>query len=142
MREPRTPQEIASEPPPPAPRRRERIRRNPDFDVALGNRIRAARIAARMSQGTLGEAAAVTFQQVQKYETGKDRISAGTLQSFATALGVHPGSFFDQDMPVSAGSIPDVKRVLRSADALGQIRDPRVFDRLLALARALGKAEP
>lgn len=141
MREPRTPQKTAGEPPP-APRRRKRVKRNPDFDVALGIRIRAARIAARMSQGTLGKAAAVTFQQVQKYETGKDRVSASTLQSFATALGLHAGSFFDQDVPAPTGSIPDVKRALKSADALGQIRDPRVLDRLLALARALGEAEP
>ncbi len=118
------------------------MKRDPAFEVALGARIRAARVAAKMSQGALGAAVGVTFQQVQKYETGRDRVSASTLQGIAVALGVHPGSFFDADTPVPTGSIPDVKRALKSADVLGQIRDPGVLDRLLALAKVLAEVEP
>jgi transcriptional regulator with XRE-family HTH domain len=90
-----------------------------------------------MSQGDLGAAVGITFQQVQKYENGKDRVAASTLQGIAAALGVHPGSFFDSDTPVPIGSIPNVKAAMRAADAFQHIRDPRVLKQLVALAREL-----
>jgi transcriptional regulator with XRE-family HTH domain len=111
--------------------------RTPELEAALGARIRAARIAARMSQGDLGAVVGISFQQVQKYENGKDRVAASTLQGFAAALGVNPGSFFDGDMPVPVGSIADVKAAIRAADAFQHIRDPRVLKQLIALAREL-----
>lgn len=122
---------------PAAPERLKRVKRNPELEAALGARIRAARIAAKMSQGALGEAVGISFQQVQKYELGKDRVAASTLQGIAATLGVHPGSFFDETMSVPVGSIPDVKAAFKAADALGQIRDPRILTKLLALAKAL-----
>ena len=86
--------------------------RNPEFEVALGARIRAARIAAGMSQTALGVAVGVIFQQLQKYEQGKDRVSASSLQGIAAALGVHPGSFFDGNVTMPSGSVPAVKEAL------------------------------
>ena len=44
-----------------------------------------------MTQTVLGEAIGVSFEQVQKYETGKDRIAARTLKKLAEVLGIHPG---------------------------------------------------
>ncbi len=111
--------------------------RNPEFEVALGLRIRAARVAARVSQTALGAALGVSFQQVQKYEMGKDRVSASTLQGIAAVLGVHPGSFYGDDMPVPVGGLPDVKSALRIAKRIQRIRDPGVVKRLMALVDLL-----
>ena len=89
-----------------------------------------------MSQGQLGVAVGITFQQVQKYENGRDRIAASTLQGLAQALGVHPGSFFD-DTPVPVGKIPDVKSAMRIAERVQRVRDPVIVQRLMALVDLL-----
>jgi transcriptional regulator with XRE-family HTH domain len=57
-------------------------------DLLVGDRIKQARHAAKVSQTELGEALGVTFQQVQKYENGKNRVSAGALQIIAERLKV------------------------------------------------------
>ncbi len=61
------------------------------IDVGVGARIRARRLALRMSQSTLAEHLGVSFQQVQKYERGANRISASMLIKAARALNC-PGS--------------------------------------------------
>ena len=61
-------------------------------DVIIGQRIRMHRMRARMSQSALGEAAAVTFQQIQKYERGANRVSASKLVAIAQALKVQDNS--------------------------------------------------
>jgi transcriptional regulator with XRE-family HTH domain len=60
----------------------------------VANRVRMRRHMLGLSQGVLGEAIGITFQQVQKYENGANRISAGRLQQIADALDCHPGWFF------------------------------------------------
>ena len=117
------------------------LRRNPAFELVIGARIRAARVAARMSQTTLGAAVGVTFQQVQKYESGKDRVSASALQGIAVALGVHPGSFFDADTPVPERNIVDVRASVKIGERIQRVRDPGVVKRLLALIDLLADAE-
>jgi len=57
-----------------------------DVDVVLGGRIRQLRLAQRLSQQELGDAIGVSFQQIQKYEKGSNRISAGALLKIAGAL--------------------------------------------------------
>jgi transcriptional regulator with XRE-family HTH domain len=64
-------------------------------DVVVGQRIRACRLAANMSQADLGSAVGVRFQQVQKYETGSNRVSASRLWAIADALNVDVTHFFD-----------------------------------------------
>ncbi len=115
--------------------------RNPAFETVLGLRIRAARIAAQMSQTALGAAIGVSFQQVQKYETGKDRVTASTLQGLAAALGVHPGSFYGDAIPALIGGIPDLAATMRIAKRIQGIRDPGVVKRLMALVDLLSEAE-
>ena len=130
--------DVTSTPPSSAQRYgRQRRGRNTELEAAIGARIRAARGAARMSQTELGAAVGVTFQQFQKYELGKDRVSASTLQGIAIALGVHPGSFFDSEMPTPTGSIPDIKSAMRVAQRVQRIRNPSVIKRLLALVDLL-----
>ena len=65
------------------------------------------RLILGMSQTTVGEALDVSFQQVQKYENGTNRISAGRLQQIADFLGVTPGYFFEDARPgMAAAAIP------------------------------------
>jgi transcriptional regulator with XRE-family HTH domain len=71
------------------------------IDRYVGSRIRARRLGLRMSQTKLGEAIGVTFQQIQKYENGTNRVGSSNLFKIAKALGVDVGYFF-QDMPESA----------------------------------------
>jgi transcriptional regulator with XRE-family HTH domain len=68
-------------------------RPNPD-DVAIGARLRAIRQAKGMSQERLGQAAGITFQQVQKYEKGTNRIGGSRMMQFATVLETPVAAFF------------------------------------------------
>jgi transcriptional regulator with XRE-family HTH domain len=66
-----------------------------DADRHIGNRIKQRRLALKMSQEKLGDALGITFQQVQKYERGTNRVGAGRLQHIAMVLGVHAAYFFE-----------------------------------------------
>jgi transcriptional regulator with XRE-family HTH domain len=64
-------------------------------DTHVGQKIRARRIFLRMSQTELGDAIGLTFQQIQKYERGANRVGASRLQQISDALGVSPFYFFE-----------------------------------------------
>jgi transcriptional regulator with XRE-family HTH domain len=70
-------------------------RRIMDFDIAIGRRIRIQRTLRNVTQTQLANAIGITFQQIQKYEHGTNRISAGKLLQIAHFLGVPIGVFFD-----------------------------------------------
>ena len=71
-------------------------RDNPDpIDIHVGMRLRKRREDLGVSQKSLAEALGVSFQQVQKYEKAKDRVSASRLYRIAHELGVPVGWFFD-----------------------------------------------
>jgi transcriptional regulator with XRE-family HTH domain len=63
-------------------------KRMTSIDKEIGERVRVARQRARVSQAALGEALGLTFQQVQKYENGTNRISAGCLHRISQSLKV------------------------------------------------------
>ena len=76
-----------------------------EVDRRVGARIRARRLMLSMSQDSLAQALGLTFQQVQKYEKGKNRVGVSRLQQIATVLGVTPDFFFDeQETPGKAGA--------------------------------------
>ncbi len=78
-------------------------RRDPNYiDVHVGSRIRMRRQIISMSQEKLGEMLGITFQQVQKYEKGSNRISASRLFYAAKILGVPVQAFFE-DLPGTEG---------------------------------------
>lgn len=66
------------------------------IDVHVGLRVRQRRALLGMSQTDLGKAVGLTFQQVQKYERGANRVSASRLFEFAAVLDVSPSHFFDE----------------------------------------------
>ena len=85
---------------------RAKKRRSNPIDGHVGSRVRQKRLLLGMSQGTLGKAVGLTFQQIQKYERGSNRIGASRLFTLSKVLSV-PVSFFFEDMPkalVVAGS--------------------------------------
>lgn len=73
------------------------------IDKYVGSRIRERRVGLRMSQTKLGEAIGVTFQQVQKYENGSNRVGASNLYKIARTLGVDVGFLFEGIEDVLSG---------------------------------------
>jgi transcriptional regulator with XRE-family HTH domain len=73
-------------------------------DVHVGNRLKLRRTMVGMSQDKLGQMVGLTFQQIQKYEKGANRIGASRLYQFATLLDVPPAYFFEglEGQPVMA----------------------------------------
>ena len=122
-------------------------------DAHVGHRVRLRRMLIGMSQERLGELLGLTFQQVQKYEKGINRIGAGRLYEVAGILGV-PVAFFyedvDSEAPVQVtknGEPPPVMEFLSSPEGLQlslafmRIRDVKVKRRILDLVRSLADEE-
>jgi transcriptional regulator with XRE-family HTH domain len=65
------------------------------IDILVGSNIRIIRKASRISQSVLGERLGITFQQVQKYEKGSNRVSASALYELAQIFGVRIEAFFE-----------------------------------------------
>jgi transcriptional regulator with XRE-family HTH domain len=116
------------------------------IDILVGKRITRARIAIHMSQTTLGSLLAggkgVTFQQVQKYEKGANRVSMSRMVEIAEALG-KPLAYFVDDLgdglnvaandPIADKLFAD-RRGLRLATAFVQIEDIEMKDAILRMA--------
>lgn len=66
-------------------------------DVRIGQRLRAARLARKLSQQTLAEELGVSFQQVQKYEIGVNRVSGSRLITIGALLGISVGHLLGED---------------------------------------------
>ncbi|GLK49654.1 transcriptional regulator [Brevundimonas intermedia] len=87
------------------------------FDVALGARIRKRREALKVTQAQLAAAAEVTFQQIQKYERGVNRVSAARLALIAAFLQAHPADFYGYaDQAADAGD--PLSQLRRTHDGL------------------------
>ena len=71
-----------------------------DFDRELGGRLRACRNALGMSQAEMAGHLDISFQQVQKYENGRNRVSAGRLQEIAELFDIEPGTFYRPVLPI------------------------------------------
>src|ERR1700744_5336046 len=76
------------------------------IDKHVGSRVRMRRMMLSMSQEKLGDALGLTFQQVQKYEKGTNRIGASRLQQISHILQV-PVSFFFEGAPANTGTAQD-----------------------------------
>lgn len=107
------------------------------IDVHVGSRVRLRRTLLGMSQEKLGEALGLTFQQVQKYERGANRIGASRLYTISIVLDV-PVSFFFDDMPadVAAARVEDDDAGVSDDRAGAYERDPLTKRETLELVRA------
>lgn len=128
-------------PPPRTPRSVDAI------DVAVGERIAARRAALGLSQTALAERIGVSCQQVQKYEGGRNRISAARLHSLAAALGLPIAAFFPAGVEAEETGEVSVMRALAATPegrnlALGfsRIEDHAVRHALTRLVSALAAA--
>lgn len=135
------------------------MKKTPDpIDRHVGSRVRMQRILMKMSQEKLGEALGLTFQQVQKYEKGLNRIGASRLQQISKTLNVPPSFFFDGAPTLSAAgeaaggfaeesSSQYVVDFLSTAEGLhlnrafARIKDPKVRKRVLDLVTTLADQE-
>ncbi len=114
-------------------------------DVHVGKRIRHRRWMVGMTQQQLAERVGIKFQQIQKYETGMNRVSASRLWDIADALDVQVSFFFDgldqkEDMGAVAGGVP--ADILSDKEALELVRSYYAIPenqrrRLFELARVL-----
>jgi len=116
-------------------------------DAEIGKRVRTLRLQRGLSQTELGNLIHVTFQQVQKYEKGTNRISAGRLQRIAEVLSVPVSFFFGGDDQKERASETDgvdvefsflqTEGALRLARAFARIKAPSVRLQLLRLTEAI-----
>jgi len=121
------------------------------IDAQVGNRVRLRRMLVGMSQEKLGDHLGLTFQQVQKYEKGVNRIGAGRLYQVAHILGVPVGYFYEgivEQIPAGPGvaeeqAMPPVMEFLSSGEGLQlslafmRIKDHKIRRRVLDLVKSL-----
>ncbi len=132
------------------------MKKTPDpIDRHVGSRVRMQRILMKISQEKLGEALGLTFQQVQKYEKGLNRIGASRLQQISKTLNVPPSFFFEgapSASPVESGFAEEsssqyVVDFLSTAEGLhlnrgfARIKNPKVRKRILDLVTTLAECE-
>ena len=110
------------------------VKRPDPVDIEVGHRIRIERLARGLSQTALANQLGVTFQQVQKYEKGVNRVGAGRLTKIAEVLGIDVGTFFtgkemlNEEQPKSSGQASPLKLLtvsgaFRLLRAYGDIED-------------------
>ena len=112
------------------------------IDLLVGSRIRMFRKGRGMSQAQLGEKLGVTFQQVQKYENGKNRVGASRLQMISTALGVPVGHLFTDDVGTSrtpAKPLAFDPQALRLAEAFTRLNDKALRNSILDMVEAMAR---
>ena len=107
-------------------------------DVYVGTRMRQRRTLLAMSQTKLGDAVGLTFQQVQKYERGSNRLGSSRLYEFAKVLDV-PVSYFFDEMPANAASNRGRKVSGEAGTQFAQEKDPLIKRETLELVRAYYK---
>jgi len=119
-------------------------------DRHVGARIRMQRMVRRLSQTGLGNEVGVTFQQVQKYENGVNRVSASRLQQFANVLKVRPDFFFEEASAKAVGNSGSretavIDSFISSRDGIAlskafiNIRDTKIRRRIVALVEQIAE---
>lgn len=120
------------------------------IDRRLGQRVRTRRLEIGMSQEKLAEILGVTFQQVQKYEKGVNRIAASRLFDISGALDMPVARFFDGITPSRGGAVAEeatgyIQDALATPEGMqlmslfASIQSPRVRRRVVELVRALAE---
>jgi transcriptional regulator with XRE-family HTH domain len=125
-------------------------RRPNSTDVQVGESIRAHRLIAGMSQSDLAKRLGVSFQQVQKYEKGANRIGAGRLPQIASIFNIPIGALFEANADASPGkgtkrniapvNLISDKSALRLLGSYSEIANPPIRRRLIQLVDEIAKA--
>ncbi len=118
--------------------RRTAIQDGPDpIDIHVGKRLRTARTVRGISQEQLGDHFGISFQQIQKYENGSNRIAASKLYVMSEVLGV-PVAYFFEGLEEAGPSDDDESTVrpgegLKFAREFAKIKNPKLRDRVKQL---------
>ena len=114
------------------------------LDIEVGRRIRARRLARHMSQTDLASRLGLTFQQVQKYEKGTNRVGAGRLHRIAEILDVSVSHFFpdaqtqaSDDQQSRIVEFLVTARAVRLLKAYSQLADPKLQQSIVSLVEEL-----
>jgi transcriptional regulator with XRE-family HTH domain len=120
-------------------------KRTTEVDGVIGAKIRMRRGELGMNQTDLGKAIGVTFQQVQKYENGSNRVGGSRLAGIAKALDVPVSYFFDQtgeELEAVQGSLLNTRGAVSLLKAYASIKDRHQRQAMINLARAMVGQEP
>ncbi|MEX0760565.1 MAG: helix-turn-helix domain-containing protein [Tistlia sp.] len=118
-----------------------------ELDAEIGRRLREARIVRGMSQTELGDALGITFQQIQKYEKGLNRIGSGRLFKISRILQLPVTYFYDgleeaakpQGQPLEADEALATKTI-RIARMLNELPDGEIKESVFKLIRSFARA--
>jgi len=113
------------------------------IDTEIGRRLRRVRLSKDLTQKELSEEIGISFQQIQKYENGTNRVSSTRLLGIANSLGVSITYFFDElgssdKVVLEENNLP--YRVMRVARLLNKLPDGVVKDDIFGLVKAITKA--
>lgn len=120
------------------------------FNQKVGAKVRDRRVMLGWSQRQLAERTGLTFQQIQKYENGVNRIDPACLVALCGALGVQPAWFFEDlsivpiapdDAPAADGGEQTRRQVLTLARAFNRIADDDMRERVVTLVEAVAGAD-
>ncbi len=122
-------------------------------DGYIGSRVRLRRILIGMSQKNLGDELGITFQQVQKYEKGKNRVSCSRLHQISKILYVSPRFFFEgykdteptgvrDEYVIFMDKLAQSRQVLRLVKAFENIENQSVKDAILKLVESASDGSP
>ena len=109
-----------------------------DIDRHVGDRIRRRRVMLGLTQEQLGEALGISYQQIQKYETGANRVSAGRLFMISQILEVGIATLFDglgEDVDSNVNNTS--RHVIELVRAFSKISDEKVRGSVMSLVRTL-----
>lgn len=110
-------------------------------DIHIGRRLRERRVSLGMSQSELADKLGVSFQQVQKYESGANRISGSRLWDICNVLDVAVGYFFEGlEGAATEDAKPLDRQSLELARAVGSIEDENLRSQIVRLVKAFAKA--
>jgi transcriptional regulator with XRE-family HTH domain len=118
-------------------------KRSPDrLDIEVGLRLRTFRLQKGLSQEKLGDQLGLTFQQVQKYEKGINRIAAGRLQRIADILEIPVADFFTSHKqggvaPAALFKLLDTAAALRLLRAYSRIGEPKLQQAIMRLVESI-----
>jgi transcriptional regulator with XRE-family HTH domain len=120
------------------------LARNKDpLDEVIGQHIRFYRLRKRMSQSALAKSIGVSFQQVQKYENGTNRVPGTRLIHIARALATPVGAFFGESQTdgISAVTLAGDRQAFKLIEAFSHIKDERVRLAVLHIVESMAHSK-
>jgi len=127
------------------PKTLKNTRKPSDIDKLVGQRVRLARKIAKLSQTKLADGAGVTYQQIQKYESGTDRVGAGRLYQIAQLTDQPIGFFFTPGSDPGSGSPtsdiladPYIQKLIT---VLARVQNPELVFNLVRIADTFAATE-